>query len=81
MRQVNWVSMGRLKQSALGLRAKVRSEEIGVFQEVGGVAGGDAADGGEVLFDAGLFEACLGEVLLRRGRRHRVGPVRRSARW
>ncbi len=50
---------GTLEAVAVGLEVEGAGEEVGVFGERLGIVGRDAADGGEVGFDAGLFEAGL----------------------
>ena len=54
---------GVLEAVAVGLEVEGAGEEVGVLGEGFGVVGGDAADGGEIGFDAGLLEAGLEEVL------------------
>ena len=54
---------GLLEAVGVGFEGEGAGEEVGVLLEVGGVRGRDAADEGEVFFDAGLLEAGLGEVL------------------
>ncbi len=54
---------GLLEAVAVGLEVEGAGEEVGVFGEGFGVVGGDAADVGEVGFDAGLLEAGFEEVL------------------
>src|SRR5271156_6843050 len=48
---------------AVGLEVEGAGEEVGVLGESLGVVGWDAADGGEVSFNAGLFKAGFYEVL------------------
>ena len=63
VRQVNWVSMGCLKHSSLGLEGEGAGEQVGVLLEFGRIRGWNVADRGEVLLDAGLLEAGFGKVL------------------
>jgi len=54
---------GLLEAVGVWFEGEGTGEEVGVFLQGGWVAGWDAADGGEVFFDAGLLESSLGEVL------------------
>jgi hypothetical protein len=54
---------GALEAVLVGLESEGAGEQVGVPLELGGVGGRNAADGGDVLFDAGLFKAGLDEVL------------------
>ena len=63
VRQLYCMSTGRLKQSSLGLRLRVRARRAEWSSRALGSEGGTFAHGGDVLLDAGLLEAGLGEVL------------------
>ena len=54
---------GLLEAGLVGLEGEGAGEQVRVLLELVGVGGRDAADVGEVLLDAGLLEAGLGEVL------------------
>ena len=68
---------GTLEAVCVGLEGEGAGEEIGVLLESLGVRGWDAADGGEVLFNASLLEAGLDEVL--RGAYEGSGTALRTA--
>jgi hypothetical protein len=73
VRQLYCRSTGRLKQSSLGLRLRVRARRLECSSKAFGSPGGTWLHGGEILLDASLFEAGFGEVL--RGANEDAGPA------